>query len=327
LNTALDWEIDLILWLRELLPGLVPLFEAMTFLGNELFFMMVLPLIFWCLDRRTGARVTILLLLSVVTNTIAKGLFDRPRPLDYDPDRVLPLFKLPLDEATERYESVGGGFPSGHTQNSVTLWGYLIAQLSDRRAEEAASAEGGTAALHRLKPALLALFALLIVLVPLSRIYLAVHFPRDILGGYILGVALLLAYLALSPAAEGLLAELSLAWQLALAAGIPIILMLAFPYESVISGGATMLGMGVGFALERRWVRFETEGAIWRRALRFPLGMVLLIALYGGLKAVFTGLEPALLFRAVRYGLIGIWGGLGAPWVFVRLNLAGREPS
>ena len=33
-------------------------------------------------------------------------------------------------------------------------------------------------------------------------------------------------------------------------------------------------------------------------------------------------LEPALLFRFIRYALMGFWGGAGAPWVFVKLGLA-----
>jgi len=40
---------------------------------------------------------------------------------------------------------------------------------------------------------------------------------------------------------------------------------------------------------------------------------------------VFSGLEPAAGFRFIRYALVGLWGGVGAPWVFVRLKLADKE--
>jgi len=43
------------------------------------------------------------------------------------------------------------------------------------------------------------------------------------------------------------------------------------------------------------------------------------------LKAAFAGLEPAVLFRFIRYTLVGLWGALGAPWLFVRLGLADRN--
>jgi len=82
------------------------------------------------------------------------------------------------------------------------------------------------------------------------------------------------------------------------------------------------MGMGVGFVLERRWVRFDSGGPAWKRVVRFLLGVVVLVALWLGLRIAFSGLEPALLFRFARYGLVGLWGGLGAPWAFRRLGLA-----
>ena len=46
-----------------------------------------------------------------------------------------------------------------------------------------------------------------------------------------------------------------------------------------------------------------------------------------GPKVVFDGLEPALVLRFIRYGLTGLWGSLGAPWVFVKLGLAPSEAT
>ena len=49
------------------------------------------------------------------------------------------------------------------------------------------------------------------------------------------------------------------------------------------------------------------------------------MALRYGLGALFDGLEPGMLFRLIRYTVIGLWLGLGAPWVFVKTGLAGHE--
>ena len=57
------------------------------------------------------------------------------------------------------------------------------------------------------------------------------------------------------------------------------------------------------------------------------VGMVVMFGLYMGLSAAFEGLEPALLFRFIRYGLVGLWGGLGAPWAFTKLRLAGTRAA
>jgi hypothetical protein len=206
------------------------------------------------------------------------------------------------------YDTTGFGLPSGHTQNTVVIWTYLASQFKRRWFWVVA--------------------ALLMVLVPLSRIYLAVHFPTDLLGGYVMGLLVLLLYLWLEPRAEAALERAGLIWQLAISILVPAVLLLILPVETAVSSGSTLAGMGVGFALERRWVGFETAGAWWKRALRYVVGMAVMFGLYVGLKAAFDGLEPALLFRFIRYGLIGFWGGLGAPWAFTKLRLAGtREPA
>jgi membrane-associated phospholipid phosphatase len=291
MQPLMDWGIALILWLQQFRPALDLPFRAFTFVGDELFFLLFLPLVYWCLDRRLGARVTLLFLISAYVNAVAKVFAAQPRPALYDP-RVWA------------YSDVGGsgGFPSGHTQNTLAVWGYLAAKVR--------------------RTWMWIVAGLLIVLVPLSRLYLGVHFPHDLLGGYIIGALLLFAYLQWGERGEQWLAGISVGVQLALVAAFSIPLMLIFPSEDGVTGGATLLGMGVGFVLQARWIGFEADGVLWKRALRYALGAAVIVGLWAGLRAAFSGLEPALLFRFIRYALMGLWGGAGAPWMFVRLGLA-----
>lgn len=290
MTALMEWGLKVIAWFQQASPALDWPFRVFTFMGEEEFFLILLPLIYWCLDRQTGARLTIAFLLCAYTNAVVKTLAAQPRPPDYAPGRVKTL-----------WEASGYGFPSGHTQSAVVVWGYLASQVRRRW--------------------LWALAAVMVLFIPLSRIYLGVHFPHDVLGGYLIGLALLVLYLWLEPKAEAWLAERSLPWQLGLAVGIPLLLVLLFPTQDGVTEGATLMGMTVGFVLERRWVRFEVAGPAWKRALRFLLGFVVLFALWMGLRIAFAGLEPALLFRFVRYGLVGLWGGLGAPWAFRQCRL------
>jgi len=287
----LDWGVNLILWFQQLSPTLDVPFRFFTFLGEEEFFLLLLPLIYWCLDRRTGARLTVVFLLSAYSNAVAKFLAHQPRPFEYDP-RVRALV-----------EAEGWGLPSGHTQNTVVVWGDLAAQVR--------------------RTWLWALAALLMLMVPLSRVYLGVHFPTDLLGGYLLGATLLLLYLWVEPRGEAWLEEKGFAWQLGLALTVPLLLVLLLPTQDGVTAGATLAGMGAGFVLERRWIGFESGGAWWKRTIRYLLGVVVLFGLWMGLRMAFSGLEPVLLFRFVRYGIVGLWGSLGAPWAFTKLRLAG----
>jgi hypothetical protein len=117
----------------------------------------------------------------------------------------------------------------------------------------------------------------------------------------------------------------SLAWQLGLIALVPVVTIALFPSEDSVTHGATLMSMGIGFILERRWIRFALSPTWWKRLVAFVLGVVVVGGLWGGLRVAFDGLEPALVLRFVRYGLVGLWGSLGAPWAFVQLGLAGRE--
>jgi undecaprenyl-diphosphatase len=96
-----------------------------------------------------------------------KALFDRPRPepLAWD----LAIFGSPIDFPASP------SFPSGHAVTSVILFGtlaYLVVRLEP------------TVTLRRIT---LAVAALLILLIGLSRVYLGVHYPSDVLAGYLAG--------------------------------------------------------------------------------------------------------------------------------------------
>lgn len=292
---VLDWGIKVILWLQQFSPALDGLFKALTFMGEEEFFLVLLPLIYWCLDRRNGLRVVVIFLFSAYLNGVAKVVANQPRPFEYDA-RVRQLVNAP-----------GGGLPSGHTQNTVVIWGYLAAQLRRRW--------------------LWVVAGLLIVLIPLSRLYTGVHFPTDLLGGYVLGAAVLGLALWWVPPVERWLAARSLAWQLGLTAVVAVLLAVLFRTEDGAAIAGVLLGLGAGAALERRWVRFAVPGRWWQLVARAVLGVAVLLGLRFGLKAVFAGLEPLLLFRYVRYACLGLWAALGAPWAFVKLRLAEQKTT
>jgi hypothetical protein len=88
---------------------------------------------------------------------------------------------------------------------------------------------------------------------------------------------------------------------------------------------SVLMGVCTGFVLERRYIGFTCSGLWWKKAVRYLLGGAVLFGLWGGLKVAFAGIEPAVLFRFMRYCLVGLWGAAGAPWVFVKLRLADRE--
>ena len=295
MESILDWGVNIILYLQRYSPTLDAPFKVLTFLGDETFFLMLLPLVYWSIDRRRGLRLAVLFLTSAWVNFGVKELAAQPRPFDYD-HRVKSLV-----------HATGGGFPSGHTQGAIVAWGYLAASFRSTW--------------FRI------LAVLLILLIPLSRLHLGVHFPTDLAGGYVIGAVLLILFVMYEERAAIWLNAKGLGWKLALSLVAPGIMLAVFPGDD--PGGVTtasvLMGMGVGASLEQHWVGFDTAGPVWKRAARLIVGLIVLAVLYVGLKLAFNDLEPERLFRFVRYFLVGLWCGGGGPWAFAVLKLAPRR--
>ena len=295
MDIVLNWGIEVVLWFQQFSPALDSFFKGVTFLGDKEFFLVLMPLVYWCIDRQAGARLLILLLISAYTNEIAKLLAGQPRPFDYDA-RVI---KIAHEDS--------GGFPSGHTQNSVVVWGYLACRFKKRP--------------------LWIFTGFMLLIIPLSRIYLGVHFPTDILGGYAIGVLILLVFFWLTPRIEAWLVKKGFFWQLGTSVGLPALLLILNPSgnDDFLTAVGALMGVTTGVAVERRWVRFCSGGRWSKQVIRYFLGILVLVGLWIGLRIAFSQLEPTGLFRVIRYALVGLWGGLGAPWMFVRLKLAETE--
>ena len=292
MEKILDSGIGVVLWFQQFSPTLDLPFQALTFMGDTEFFLVILPLMYWCIDRGSGARLLIVFLISSLVNEAAKVIAAQPRPFLYD-DRVKQLTEGP-----------GGGFPSGHTQNSLVLWGYLAYQIN--------------------KPLLWVISILLLIGIPLSRIYLGVHFPIDLLGGYIIGILLLVTCVRLAPAFENWISRMGLSVQLGIALGVTVILLIIQPDKSKywLTASGTFMGISIGIILERQFIGFAAGGELGKRVFRYVIGIIVLFGLWFGLRIGFKNLEPAGLFRFLRYTLVGFWGGFGAPWLFVKLGLA-----
>ena len=170
MENLLDWGIKVVLWFQQFSPTMDMPFKVLTFMGDEMFFLLFLPFIYWCVDRRTGARLIILFLFSVYVNAFVKLVAKQPRPFEYN------------SQVQKIVEAGGGGFPSGHTQGAVVVWGYLASVFK--------------------KTWLWILAGLLMILIPMSRVYLGVHFPTDLLGGYIIGAIILILYIKYAPFLE-----------------------------------------------------------------------------------------------------------------------------
>jgi undecaprenyl-diphosphatase len=140
-------------------------FLDLTALGGGTVITLVVAAVagFLCLQARY--RTALVIVLTTISGELVgsamKHFFMRPRPT------VVPHLR----------DALSSSFPSGHAMDSAIVYltlGAMLMRVADRRAT---------------KLYCLALALLLTLLVGVSRVYLGVHYPTDVIGGWILGFA------------------------------------------------------------------------------------------------------------------------------------------
>jgi membrane-associated phospholipid phosphatase len=298
--------LEVILWFQSWRTPLVEtFFESITSTGTSAFFVLFLPIIYWCYDTAIGRRVVVLFLLSAWLTQWLKEWWQRPRPAAVSAD-----IQAAVDEPDF-------GIPSGHTLVTTVLW--------------------GTIAWHIRRWWATVLIIIYVSLVALSRMVLGVHFPQDIIAGMFFGLLMLAGYVALEPglstwfSKQGVWTQIG--WVVATSALLLTVHPLLFPENSghglqlaVIPVGV-LLGGGVGFVLEARFLRIDAGGIWWKRVLRYLLGTMVLLVLFIGLDAAFDHFTPGYPFTFIQFGLIGLWVGYGAPWLFAKTGLVEHQAT
>ena len=145
-------------------PSLTPVFEFITHLGDRVAYfiaaLIVAAFFYLKYGRWKFTMQTILvLLLSSLSNVVLKRVINRERP----------TFEHLVAVSTLSY-------PSGHSMSAMAFYGFLI-YLSFRFSGS-----------WRVKAASFIGFGMLILLIGISRIYLGVHYPSDVIAGFMGGL-------------------------------------------------------------------------------------------------------------------------------------------
>ncbi|MCL2608753.1 MAG: phosphatase PAP2 family protein [Treponema sp.] len=277
-------------------PVLVFLMRGISAAGSAPAFMLLIAFLYWCVDDRKSVHLGIMLLISAWVNLILKLLLDQPRPF-------FPGFAPELGIAGADF----GGMPSGHAQNSLVLCLILASWIR--------------------KTWFYALAGLFCLAMAFSRIYLGVHFPTDIVGGWLVAGLLALAYFLGFRPVEEFFANYSPRAPLVAVAALSFAMILYRPVPDILLPAGLILGLGLGFYLCRRHVAFVPFSTFGRIGLarhltyftRFTMGtagLALLLFLPRGILARFEGSGNYNLLTFAHYALVGLWVTLGAPWLF-----------
>lgn len=256
------------------------LFQLITICGEQIVLISIISIIYWALDKKFGEYIAYSVLTSVLLNNAIKDIFKMKRPIGEEGIRTL-----------REQTATGYSFPSGHTQSASSFYGSMAIYLKNR--------------------VMYIIATIMIILIGFSRLYLGVHYPKDVIVGGILGVLTSLICYKLYNRVENKM----LLYVVTFAIFIPA---LTFAHSAdFIKGMGTYLGFIIGIYIEKRYVNFSTEGNTGNKIIRVLLGIVILLVLQLGLKVI---LPSGTIFSFIRYALISLIGIGVYPMIFKNLN-------
>jgi membrane-associated phospholipid phosphatase len=278
---------EIILWLQaSRSPVLDILMLSLSALGSDYAYMVILPLIYWLVDRRRGWFLALVFLSSMELNAIIKEFTEIWRPFQVDPTVTL------IGPEPDTY-----AFPSGHAQGSMMIFGGLTAMRSSLGRS--------------------ILCGLTVFSIGLTRLYLGVHWPLDVAAGWAFGCLGLGVILALVKLSE-MRPEIPKHWGTRLLwAAVGFGMIALHPSKETISPGATLAAVAVLEQWERKWIGFHDCDSISQRITRIAAGLIPPAAL---LASQHYFLPESLLMEGIVFGLLGGWMVLGAPYLFKRLR-------
>ena len=319
------FELDLswVIAFQSIGDWLVSPMRFFSFLGAEEFYILILPILYWCIDAGLGIRVGVIMLVSGGLNFVFKIFLTSPRPY-WVSSKVKAL-----------WGEIFFGVPSGHAQNSVAIWGFMAAYLRRGWAWGIA--------------------VFLALMIGLSRTFLGAHFFLDMFAGWLIGALLLWLFVRYWDSVVEWVSKQSLGRQILYALLISMGMILLglfavfvhrdfvlpeiwitnaarvgdeeiapFTMSGIITSAGTLFGLLTGVAWMASRGGWQASGPVWKRAARYVIGVIGVLIIWYGLGMVFPRGESLLPFilRFIRYGLLGVWVSAGAPQIFTKLKLS-----
>ena len=232
--------------LREITPevmneGILFLSEFMGGTGA----LAVIALIYWCISKSAGAFMLLNFSSGYMMNQTLKNIFCIPRPFLLD-TRIQPYTT-----------ATGYSFPSGHTMLGTAVYSSAAIWQKNRKW-------------------FVGICIFMILLTAFGRNWVGVHTPQDVIVGILVTLVLvfcqyhMLLLLEKWPEKDILVLFASIIWAAVL---------LYFMPESKKACGI-LLGVYIGWFIERRWIHFEVKGSLLHRTLQYILGMGFVLVVY-----------------------------------------------
>jgi undecaprenyl-diphosphatase len=288
MNYLHHYEIDWINYLQQWRGPLVDqFFKTLDLFDHQEFLFCLIPILWIGYYWKLGIRLFYLILISCAVNYGLKEFFQQPRPFQLDP--------------TLGVIEVGGfGFPSGAAQSTLLLSSLLIKTWKS--------------------PWAWVIGINYVVWVCLSRIYLGVHFPTDILGGWAIGGVIFMMYLLTTSFFDRWFRKQSSLFILLLSQLLPIALLYSYPSLQLVKLAAIASGCGFGIFISNNKKLYLGQSKNLIETLTRSLFAV------GGTFSVShlasqLHLADEQLQNFLQFFLVGIWLSMGASAFYRKISI------
>ena len=299
---------DILLFFQSIRSDILTMiFTMFTICTETMAVVLIAAIMYWCVDKKCGQRLLFAITGSITINSGLKNFFKVERPIGSE-----GLESLRTSTAT------GYSFPSGHTQTATTVWVSIMEYFRRRW--------------------VIVLGIIMMLGAGVSRLYLGVHWPTDVLGGLILGIVISLVFVKLFDYID----ENKAYYILFLILIVFAVGVYFLAGEELVKSFGMYTGFILGYIVEDNFVDFSTEKSkrktsiftstkaklkMTTRVFRFlvgiiSLGLVYLLLKYISVELFSNSTEFVLLIvDYIRYTIVAFWGVGAVPFLFKIFSL------
>ena len=274
-------QVEIIKFIQSFGNGFLDIFfELITLFGEETVLVLLAAFVFLSVDKNKGYKLIFTIASGTCFNALIKNIVKFERPIGIE-----GIFSKRVETAT------GYSFPSGHTQATSTFWSSLSIITKNK--------------------GLCIFSAVLIVLVAVSRLYLGVHWPTDVIFGALFGIvwALLIDkvfdYIHKNKSYRLLIG----------ASSIFVILTILLGDNDFYKSAGLLAGLSLGYVTEDKFVNMSINMSRKNKILTYVILIGGLLIIKSALKLIFP---QTLIFSMLRYFLVGFWA-FGAVPIFANM--------
>ena len=266
-------------------PFLDYFFSIITHIGGATIGVIFSVILFWCINKQLGYKFLYAIIFSFSLNNVLKGFFNSPRPIGQT-----GITSNEIKTAT------GSSFPSGHSQGNATSFTFMMNEFKNKYVW------------------IIGIFML--IMVPLSRLYLGVHWPKDVIAGTIIGI--LSVFISNKIFDKSFDKSSSL---IIYSLIIFLVLGLFLPSNDLNKALGAFIGFVISLKLEKKYIKFNPNGKTLTQIIKCTIGIAGALIIY----LLFSKYLKGTYFTILKYFSLTMWITSIAPFIFVKLNLCKKD--